>query len=99
MLSYIREHYSEAVTLEDIARAANISRSEAGRCFNMYMQCSPVEALIRHRLQIAHRLMKDTTLTLQEIGDACGFHSTPYFIRQFRQVYGYTPGQYRMPGK
>ena len=48
MLSYIREHYAEAVTLEDIAGAANISRSEAGRCFNTYMGCSPVDALIQH---------------------------------------------------
>ena len=50
MLTYIYEHYADAVTLEDIAGAANISRSEAGRCFQTYMNCSPVDALIRHRL-------------------------------------------------
>jgi len=99
MLSYIREHYAETVTLEDIAGAANISRSEAGRCFNTYMGCSPVDALIQHRLQIAHRLIKDTTLTLQEISYSCGFNSVHYFSRQFRQTYGYTPGQYRILGK
>jgi len=99
MLSYIREHYAEAVTLEDIAGAANISRSEAGRCFNTYMGCSPVDALIQHRLQIAHRLIKDTTLTLQEISYSCGFNSIHYFSRQFRKTYGYTPGQYRNLGK
>lgn len=99
MLSYIREHYAEPVTLEDIAAAANISRSEAGRCFKTYMECSPVEALIRHRLQVALRLLKDTTLTLQEISCSCGFNSVHYFIRQFRQTYGYTPGQFRMLGK
>ena len=99
MLSYIREHYAEAVTLGDIAGAANISRSEAGRCFNTYMGCSPVDALIQHRLQIAHGLIKDTTLTLQEISYSCGFHSVHYFSRQFRQAYGYTPGKYRILGK
>lgn len=99
MLSYIREHYAETVTLEDIAGAANISRSEAGRCFNAYIGCSPVDALIQHRLQIAHGLIKDTTLTLQEISSSCGFNSVHYFIRQFRQTYGYTPGQYRTMGK
>lgn len=99
MLSFIRKHYAEAVTLEDIAKAANISRSEAGRCFNTYMGCSPVEALIQHRLQTAHMLIKDTTLTLQEISCSCGFNSVHYFIRQFRQTFGYTPGQYRIMGK
>ena len=99
MLSYIQEHYTESVTLEDIAKAANISRSEAGRCFKTYMGCSPVEALIQHRLQIAHRLIKDTRLTFKEISCSCGFNSVHYFIRQFRQSYGYTPGQYRAMGK
>lgn len=99
MLSYIWEHYAEAVTLEDIAGAAHISRSEAGRCFNTYMGCSPVDVLIQHRLQMAHRLIKDVTLTLQEISYSCGFNSVHYFSRQFRQTFGYTPGQYRNLGK
>ena len=99
MLSYIYEHYAESVTLEDIAGAANISRSEAGRCFNTYMGCSPVDALIMYRLQIAHRLIKNTMLTLQEVSYSCGFNSVHYFSRRFRQTYGYTPGQYRILGK
>ena len=99
MLIYIREHYAEWVTLEDIAKAANVSRSEAGRCFQTYMRCSPVEALIQYRLQIAHSLIKDTTMTLQKISSSCGFNSLQYFIRQFRRLYGYTPGQYRALGK
>lgn len=99
MLSYIYKHYSETVTLEDIAKAANISRSEAGRCFKTYMGCSPVDALIRYRLQTAHRLLDDTTLTIQEISYSCGFNSVNYFSRKFRQTYGYTPGQNRSLGK
>ena len=99
MLSYIYKHYSEIVTLEDIAGAANISCSEAGRCFNAYMGCSPVNALIQYRLQIACRMLGDETLTLQEISDCCGFHSVNYFSRQFKQVYGYTPGRIRFLGK
>lgn len=99
MLSYIREHYAEAVTLEEIARSASISRSEAERCFNAYVGCSPVDALIQHRLQVAHRLIKDTTRSLQEISYSCGFNSVHYFSRQFRKTYGYTPGQYRALGK
>ena len=99
MLSYIYEHYAEAITLEDIAGSANISRSEAGRCFNTYMGCSPVNALIQYRLQTARRLLNDMTLTLQEISYSCGFSSVNYFSRQFRQIYGYTPAQIRTLGK
>ena len=99
MLDYIHTHYTESVTLDDIAGAASISRSEAGRCFNSYMSCSPVDALIQYRLQIAHGLLSDTTLTLWEISHACGFNSISYFSRQFRKVYGYSPGKNRVLGK
>lgn len=93
MLTYIYEHYTETVTLEDIANAANISRSEAGRCFNTYIGCSPIDALIQYRLQTAHRLLSEKTLTLQEISFACGFNSVNYFSRQFKKTYGYAPSQ------
>lgn len=99
MLTYIYEHYAETVTLEQISSAAHISRSEAGRCFRTYMGCSPVDALIQYRLQTAHRLLSEQTLTVQEICFAFGFHSVNYFSRQFKKAYGYTPGQNGRLGK
>lgn len=99
MLTYIYENYAGSVTLEDIAKAANISRSEAGRCFHKYMGCSPIDALIQYRLQTAHRLLCKKTLSLQEISFACGFNSVNYFSRQFKKAYGYTPSQSRNLGK
>lgn len=99
MLTYIYEHYAETVTLEDIANAAHVSRSEAGRCFHTYMGCSPVDALIQYRLQTARRLLSEKTLTLQEISFACGFHSANYFSRKFKKAYGYAPSQNGILGK
>lgn len=99
MLTYIYTHYAEHVTLQDIAAAAHISRSEAGRCFTAYLGCSPVEALIQYRLQAARRLLNEKDLTLQQISAACGFHSANYFSRKFRQTYGYAPRQESTLGK
>lgn len=99
MLSFIYDHYRENITLEDIAKAADISRSEAGRCFNRYMSCSPIDALIQYRLQAARGLLNETTLSLEEISECCGFHSTNYFSRRFRKEYGCSPSQYREMGK
>ena len=99
MLTYIHEHYTEDVTLEDIAKAADISRSEAGRCFNTYMGCSPIDALIRYRLQNAHRLLNEKTLSLKEISFACGFDSVNYFSRQFKKKYGCAPSKINNMGK
>ncbi|MBQ9699656.1 MAG: AraC family transcriptional regulator [Lachnospiraceae bacterium] len=99
MLSYIYEHYMEEITLEDIARAANISRSEAGRCFNIYMNCTPIDMLIKYRLQVAYELLSETALSLQEICCLCGFNYVNYFCRRFRMNYGFTPVQKRKLGK
>lgn len=99
MLTFIYEHYAETITLEDIANAAHISRSEAGRCFAAYMGCSPVNALIQYRLQIARRLLSEKTHTLQEISYACGFHSTNYLSRKIKETYGYAPSEISDLGK
>ncbi len=93
MLTYIYENYAEPVTLEDIAKAAYISRSEAGRCFRKFTGSSPIEVLIQYRLQNARRLLSENTLSLQEVCFACGFNSVNYFSRQFKKFYGYTPSQ------
>lgn len=99
MLTFIYENYGEQVTLEDIAKAADISRSEAGRCFQTYMGCSPVDALIQYRLQMAHQLLSEKTQTLQQISSACGFNSANYFSRMFKKKYGYSPRQNDNMGK
>ena len=99
MLAYIYENYADVVTLEDIAKAADISRSEAGRCFHAYMGCSPVDALIQYRLQMARRLLSERTQTLQQISCACGFNSVNYFSRQFKKKYGFSPSQGAGMGK
>lgn len=93
MLTFICENYAKPVTLEDIAKAAHISRSEAGRCFQAYMGCSPIDALIQYRLQMAYRLLSERTQTLQQISYACGFNSVNYFSRQFKKRFGYAPSQ------
>ena len=99
MLTYIYEHYAESIRLKDIANAAHISRSEAGRCFTAYMGCSPVDALIQYRLQTARRLLAEKTHTLQEISYACGFNSVNYFSRKFKETYGHAPSQDSGMGK
>jgi AraC-like DNA-binding protein len=99
MLTFIYENFAEAVTLEDIAKAADISRSEAGRCFQAYMGCSPVDMLIKYRLQMARGMLSDKTKTLQEISYACGFNSVNYLSRCFTKRYGYAPTKTEIMGK
>lgn len=91
MLDFIYRHYSEPVSLKDLAGAANVSRSEVGRCFKAFMNRSPIELLIRHRLQIAYKMLTEGIYTIEEISNSCGFNSVNYFRRQFKSKYGISP--------
>lgn len=99
MLNFIYTHYGEHITLKDIALAGNVSRSEAGRCFKVFMNTSPIEVLIRYRLQMASQMLAEKIYTVKEISDICGFNSVSYFRRQFKAEYGVTPGKVSYLGK
>lgn len=95
MIAYIREHYRDAVTLQDLTLAANISKSEAARCFQAYTSVSPIEYLLQYRVKMAQRLLHLTTQSVQEVSLECGFRSLSYFVKAFRERVGVTPGEYR----
>lgn len=95
MTEFIAEHFCEKLMLEQIARAANVSRSEALRCFRTLAGQTPVEYLLNHRLRHARRMLVSTEKSITEIARASGFESVAYFDRVFRRVFGCTPRQMR----
>lgn len=95
MLSYLHAHYAECMTADKIARCANISRSECFRCFRSIMGISPSEYLCQYRLSQAAHLLLSTDRSISDICFSCGFKSTSYFGKVFREKCGMPPGQYR----
>mgnify|MGYP002407464736 CR=1 FL=1 len=95
MLQFISDHYMNRITLEDIANAASISKSEALRCFQKGIQTSPVNYLIEYRLSRAKELLQSTNNTVTDIASAVGFESVSYFSRIFTKSVGMTPKAYR----
>ena len=95
MIGFIQEHYAEDVSLQDIANAASISRSEASRCFQSYLHTSPVSYLLRHRVERSMQMLRDSNMTVEAVALECGFSSSAYFCKLFRTHTGMTPKQYR----
>lgn len=96
MLSYIHNHYSENITLSDIAKAADIGERECLRCFKRTISESPMQYLLKHRLmQGANQLVNNPAASISEISDKCGFEYTSYFAKQFRRFYLCSPREYR----
>lgn len=95
MVSYIYEHYSDNIELEDIAASGNISRSKCCKLFRKYLQQSPVAFLNAYRMEISCNLLKDTSYSITKIAISCGYNHLSYFSKNFYKKYGCTPNQYR----
>ncbi|WP_315118262.1 AraC family transcriptional regulator [uncultured Clostridium sp.] len=95
MLSYIHENYKEKITLEDMAKAVNISRSECCRFFKRMIKLTPFEYLISYRISQSILLLKKSNLSITEIAYEVGFGSVSYYIEKFRKHTDYTPKEFR----
>lgn len=95
ILSFLHDHYGERLSLDDIAAEVHISKSECCRLFHASYGCSIFTYLTDYRLQKSVLLLSDSHLSVLEISDQCGFNSTSYFIKLFREKVGMTPLQYR----
>lgn len=95
MLQFIHDHYAEHIGLEDIASAANISKSSTLETFRNGIGQSPVSYLIEYRLIKAAILLKNTKNQISNISLVTGFSNTAYFCRKFKRYYKMTPAEYR----
>ena len=95
IMAFVHSHYPEHITVEDLAKAAAISRTECFRCFNAILKKTPIEYLLEYRLSMAAALLANTDLPLTQIAESCGFHSPSYFGKMFRQQCGLSPKKYR----
>jgi LacI family transcriptional regulator len=92
---YIRDSISRPIGVEDAARAAAVSRRGLERRFRRTLGRSPLDEIRRVRLDLAKRLLRDTSLTLAAIATRSGFSSSSRFSAVFSIVAGQTPGRYR----
>ena len=95
LVSYIHAHYSEPITVEDMAKHIGISRTECFRCFQRILKKTPMEYVTEYRLSMSSALLLNTQRPVADIAEACGFQSPSYFGKLFREAYGKTPKDYR----
>ena len=95
MLQYIHTHFSESITLCDLANQVSLSESEVLRCFRSMIHTTPTQYLKQYRIQRACALLTSTDLSTSEIAFECGFQSSSYFIKTFREKMKQTPLAYR----
>lgn len=95
ILVYIQQHYSEKITLEDIAASVNICRSECCRFFKAQIGDTLFHYLLQYRIHQSLPLLADSNLSITEIAEQTGFSSPAYFSRTFHKFMGISPAEYR----
>ena len=95
VLHRISGEYASALTLDSLARTANMSRRNFTRRFREVTGYSCSRYITLFRLQQALEMMKNPDNDLGQIALNCGFCDSNYLCKQFRQVFGESPGNYR----
>lgn len=95
MMVHIHEHYSEKISIPELAEVAFLSERECYRAFQNHLHMPSVEYIKSYRIQRARQMLADTQTPITEIGYACGLGNPSYFGRIFRELTGYTPLEYR----
>lgn len=95
MVNFIYEHYSQTISLDDIAQSAHICRSLCCKLFKKYVQQSPNQFLNAYRIEKAKEQLLSTSMNITEIAYQCGFNHLSYFAKQFERVVGVTPKKYQ----
>src|SRR5437660_11547363 len=87
--------YSERLGVDDLARAAGLSRAHFSRQFRRAFGESPHAYLLTRRLERAAALLRATDRTVANICLSVGLHSVGSFTTSFTRTYGRSPTAYR----
>lgn len=95
VLALMQERLAEDLTLQEMAKAAGLSVGHFSYVFRKWIGHSPIEHLIKLRMQRAKELLEDVHLTIKEVAIGSGFRDYSYFSRKFVQFNSVSPSQYR----
>ena len=95
-LSYIENHYSENISLDDLARTAGFNKRYFCKIFKSLTTKTPIEYLNLYRINIAKKMLLDNyTRSVSEVAYACGYNDSAYFIRIFKKTLNTTPAKFQ----
>jgi AraC-like DNA-binding protein len=94
-LEYINHNFDKAITLNEVARLANMSDAAFSRFFKQRTGNTFIDSLTEIRLGHASRMLIDTTQSIAEVAYHCGFNNISNFNRIFKKKKNCTPKDFR----
>ncbi|MBE6536534.1 MAG: helix-turn-helix domain-containing protein [Ruminococcaceae bacterium] len=94
-ISKIHECYNEKLTVNDLAKIANLSRSAFVKKFTEICKLPPSEYLMKRRLEAAEYMLLNTALSIAEIAYDSGFYDASHLNKSFVREKGISPKAFR----
>lgn len=92
---YLDAHLDQPVSLAELAAVATLSQRQLTDLFRRYFDMSPRQYLLEQRMQQAWRLLSESRLPIQQVGECCGYSSLSSFSARFSSHFGYSPSALR----
>ncbi len=94
MITFIEEHYHQEITLDDVAKVANICKSECCRFFKKHMGMTIFDYILYIRVQHSLPLLTGAD-SITEVASMAGFSSPSYYSQIFKRYMKCTPMEYK----
>lgn len=95
VIDYIDQHYSENLSLEQLAQIVGYSTTHLSKSFHDTVGMPPIRYLNNVRVEQAKYLLQYSNESVGQIMEKCGFTDAAYFSRVFKKTHGYSPQTFR----
>lgn len=92
---YIREHYKEALRLEDVSSAVGFNATYFSSLFKKETGMNFMDYLTELRMAKAKELLSSSKLSLNDVAEEVGYRDLKYFSRLFKKATGINPSEYK----
>lgn len=94
-LALIHEHYNERISIDRLAKIAQLSRSSFIRRFTETCKMPPAKYINHIRIEASKHMLDNTAFSIEEIANNTGFYDASHFTKAFLKETGVTPNSYR----
>ena len=95
VITYMKDHLQENLTLTRIAREAGLSESYLNAVFKECVKCAPMDYYINMKMDKACYLLCNTDMHIYQVAQYLGYDNQYYFSRAFKKVLGVPPKKYK----
>ncbi len=92
---YLRDHFAESVSLDDLSSMFFINKYYLTRLFREQYGMTISAYVLELRINHAKQLLRFSDHSLEQIAAICGFYDLSYFSRKFKKAEGISPSAFR----